>query len=171
MKQGSPVRVFMVLVLAAAPFAAAGDARLLEEMCLPAGILEQPVCLAGGHWEGEPYVAGAASRPGIRLLDGFGLTADLDGDGRDEVAGLISVNSGGSGERIYLVVVRPGPAATEVLGAQLLGDRLRVRSLAAEENGLRVDVVGHGEGDPMCCPSQQAVLRFGLSGGTLVGDE
>ena len=61
------------------------------------GIMDEPVTLTGGRWEGEPFVEGGASRPTVGLVDHFILTGDLDGDGLDEAVTFLWESSGGSG--------------------------------------------------------------------------
>ncbi|HAJ92935.1 MAG TPA: hypothetical protein DCO71_10040 [Gammaproteobacteria bacterium] len=64
------------------------------------GIHDDDVTLTDGYWEGEPVVAGGASRPSVGLIDDFMLAGDLDGDGTDEVVVFLWESSGGSGTYI-----------------------------------------------------------------------
>ena len=69
------------------------------------GVMNEPVTLISGRWEGEPYVDGGASRPAVGLVEHFILPGDLNGDGLDEAVTLLWESSGGSGNRLYLAVV------------------------------------------------------------------
>ncbi len=137
------------------------------------GILEQPVTLIGGRWEGEPFVDGGASRPTVGLVDHFILTGDLDGDGADEAVAVLWESSGGSGNRLYLTVMERRDGTIENLGTTLIGDRVQIRSGAIEENRITLDVVRAGVGDAACCPSEKAEVTWVLDedGLTRTGDE
>ena len=83
------------------------------------------------------------------------VTGDLDGDGRPEAAVLLWKASGGSGVFTYLAIAADRGSTVGNVATALIGDREQVLSLAIV--GLRIvaDVVGHGPGEPMCCPTQR----------------
>ena len=56
------------------------------------GIHDQPVALADGSWEGEPFEPGAASRPAVGLVRHFWMGGDLNGDGTEEAVVLLWKN-------------------------------------------------------------------------------
>lgn len=100
------------------------------------GIYEQPVRLAAGRFEGEPFAPGAASRPTVTLLPEPLKYADLDEDGSKEAIVLLAENSGGSGAFVYLAVVGLVEGEPRNLATALVGDRVRVLSLDA--SGARI---------------------------------
>ena len=127
------------------------------------GIMNEPVTLTGGRWEGEPYVEGGASRPTVGLVDHFVLTGDLDGDGLDEAVTLLWESSGGSGNRLFLAAVASGDDVIANLGTALIGDRVQIRSGAINEGGITLDIVRAGPEDAACCPTEKALVTWVLS--------
>jgi heat shock protein HslJ len=137
------------------------------------GIMNEPVTLSGGLWEGEPFVDGGASRPTVGLVDHFILTGDLDGDGLDEAVTLLWESSGGSGNRLYLAAVASKDDVIANLGTDLVGDRVQVRAGAIEDGRITLDIVRAGPEDAACCPSEKALVTWmlGEDGLTRVADE
>ncbi len=131
------------------------------------GILEQPVTLTAGRWEGEPFVEGGSARPSVGLVDHFSLQGDLDGDGALETAALLWSSAGNSGTRNYLAVVERTTAGLANPATALIGDRVQVKSGRIEEGQIALDVVRHGPQDAACCPTERAVVRWDLQGGRL----
>jgi len=127
------------------------------------GIMEVPVKLIDGQWEGEPFVEGGASRPTVGLVEHFVLTGDFDGDGSGEAAVLLWESSGGSGSRLFLAAVgRRGEAVTN-LDTTLIGDRVQIRSGAVEGGRITLDIVRAGPDDAACCPTEKARVSWALS--------
>ncbi|MCB0173146.1 MAG: LysM peptidoglycan-binding domain-containing protein, partial [Anaerolineae bacterium] len=58
---------------------------------------DQEVTLTDGQYEGEPFVEGGASRPTVNFNPNDVAFGDLNGDGVEDAAVLLSENSGGSG--------------------------------------------------------------------------
>ena len=137
------------------------------------GIMDAPVTLTDGRWEGEPFVEGGASRPSVGLIDHFVLTGDVNGDGFDEVAALLWESSGGSGNRLYLAVMGHRDGDIENLGTTLIGDRVQIRSGTVDEGRITLDIVRAGPEDAACCPTEKALVTWTLSGDGLsqIADE
>lgn len=137
------------------------------------GIMNEPVTLTDGRWEGEPYVEGGASRPTVGLVDHFVLTGDLDGDGLDEAVTLLWESSGGSGNRLYLASMGSGDDIITNLGTALIGDRVQVRSGAIEGGRITLDIVRAGPEDAACCPTEKALVTWamGEDGLSQIADE
>ncbi len=146
--------------------ATAPDAAGLADKSLQAatyrGILDDPVTLADGHYEGAPFVAGAASRPVVRLLPGMTAMGDLTGDGVDDAAVVLAHNAGGSGMFVHLAVMRASRRGPDNVATVGLGDRVKVIAVRIEDGKLVAALVEHAPEDPMCCPTRQAerVWRF-----------
>ena len=132
------------------------------------GIYQEPVQLTEGKYEGEPFVEGGASRPTVTLLDEFIAFGDLNGDDLDEAVVILAENSGGSGTFIYLAVVVEQNGVLANIATQLIGDRVQPKTLAIEAGELVFTTVTHAPDDPLCCPSQEATLRYQLLDGQLV---
>ena len=133
-----------------------------------AGVAEQdPVTLKDGVWEGEPAVAGGASRPTVRYVRNFQVMGDLDGDGVEEAAVLLAAGSGGTGEYIYLAVVGLKEGALKNLGTVLVGDRVQVRKAGIGEGRVFLDLLRAGPEDALCCPGELVMLAWRLENGAL----
>lgn len=133
------------------------------------GLLEGgPVTLAGGRYEGEPFVAGGAARPVVTLLPEPAAYGDLDGDGQVDAAVVLASDMGGSGTYLYLAVVQSLEGEPVNTATALLGDRVRARSLDIEGDHLNVALLIHGPDDPACCPTLESLQSFGLEGDRLV---
>jgi hypothetical protein len=93
---------------------------------------------------------------------------DLNGDGIDDAAVILATNTGGSGTFIYLNAVLNDKGAAKFASSISLGDRVSPRTITISEGVLTVDEIRHGPSDPLCCPTQQATLKFKLVDGKLV---
>ena len=132
------------------------------------GILEQPVTLTGGRFEGEPLIEGGDSRPTVDLLPQPVVYGDLDNDGQPDAAVVLVSDSGGSGTFVYLALIQSRSGALENVATSFLGDRVQVKSLSIEGDRLVATLLSHAPDDPACCPSQEEVRLFRLSGEQLI---
>lgn len=159
-------------VLPAAEATAGGAPAGLEFAALQnatyAGIYDDPVQLHDGRYEGEPFVAGGASRPTVTLATSAAAYGDLTGDGVDEAAVILAESSGGSGTFIYLAVVGLAEGAPRNLATALLGDRVQVEELAIADGQLILQVMRAGPRAPACCPEEALTQKWALEGGELV---
>ncbi len=118
------------------------------------GIYDEAVTLRNGRWEGEPFVAGGASRPVVGLVQDFILTGDLDNDGADEAVVILWESSGGSGTNSYVAVAgRRGDEPVNI-GTALIGDRVQLREARIVDGRVELDVVQQGPDDAACCPTE-----------------
>lgn len=131
-------------------------------------VLEEPVTLVDGRFEGEPFVPGAATRPVVTLVPGTMAQGDLDGDETDEAVVVLTSDSGGSGVFIYLAVVRESDGEPDNMATLSLGDRVRVTALSIDDGKILAELVEHGPNDPMCCPTSEAQREWLLQDGELV---
>ena len=128
------------------------------------GLFEDPVKLRDGRWEGEPYVAGGASRPTAGVIGDLSVVADLDGDGIEETVAFLWTATGGSGTRNHIAVFTNSGAGVSNRATALIGDRVRLREARIAERSIEVDVVEHGPDDAMCCPSVEATRMWTYDG-------
>lgn len=175
--------VTLLLIMAAACGCGGSDSAALNASGPPtprelahatySGIMDEPVTLTSGRWEGEPFVEGGASHPSVGLIDHFVLTGDLNGNGLVEAVALLWESSGGSGTRLYLAVMGRHDQKVEDLGTILVGDRVQVRSGAIDDGKIILDVVRTGLEDAACCPTEKALVTWALSedGLTQIADE
>jgi len=141
---------------------AAGEAEYV-------GIFEEPVRLEGGRYVGPPFVPGGASRHELLLLPTPFAERGAGGDlGFDLVVVLVE-STGGSGSFVHLVTLQWRGDALEQTGHALLGDRVRVQSLAIRDGIVHGTVIEHGADDPLCCPTDTVQRAWRLSEGALVG--
>lgn len=150
----------------------APDAAVLTAGCLKSatyrGILDDPVTLTDGRFEGPPVVPGSAARPVVRLVPGVTATGDLTGDGVDEAAVLLAHNSGGSGVFMHLAVMQASRRGPDNIATVRLGDRVKVIAVEIEDGKIRAQLVEHAPDDPMCCPTRQAERAWLVEGDELV---
>lgn len=132
-----------------------------------AGVYDTPVTLQNGVYEGPPFVEGGASRPRLQIVGDLVASGNLDGTPGDEAAAMLSENSGGSGEMIYLAVVGRRDGAPTSLGTVQVGDRTKIRTFAVAGADVVMDVIEAGPEDAMCCPTQLARRTYGLENGSL----
>ena len=135
------------------------------------GILEEPVRLTDGVWEGETYVPDGASRPRLEWIEEISAIGDLDGDGSDETAVLLAQSSGGSGNFLHVAVLAVGENDAACRGTALVGDRAQIRTMEIADGHVILDVVEQGPDDAACCPTQLATRSWRLGEATLVEGE
>jgi uncharacterized membrane protein len=135
------------------------------------GILDAPVTLVDGRYEGKPFVPGSATRPIVKLVPGVIATGDLDRDGIDEAVVVLAHSSGGSGVFMYLATVRDNGGKPENIATVRLGDRVKVLAVGIDDGRIVADLVQHGPNDPMCCPTSKVRRGWLLQDGELVGLE
>jgi heat shock protein HslJ len=105
-------------------------------------------------WQGEPFVAGGASRPQVGLVDDFQLTGDVNEDGVDEAVVVLWQSAGGSGTYLYLAVMGQADSTMVNLATAPIGDRVQIRSGRIDHGKIKLDLVQQGPGDAACCPSR-----------------
>ncbi len=131
------------------------------------GIYDQGVTLEAGLYEGEPFVEGGASRPRVQFLENLYGFGDLNGDGAEDAALLLSENSGGSGVNVYLAVVERRDGELRNVATRLIGDRVQIHSLKLDQGVVVMELVMAGPDDPACCPSLKVRKGYRLEGDEL----
>lgn len=128
------------------------------------GIYDEPITLKDGAYEGKPFRPDSPMRPRAGVLPDTLVTGDLTGDGTPEGAVILWKASGGSGVFTYLAVVANRGGHVENIATSLIGDREQVVSLVIAGGRIAVDVIAHGPGEPMCCPTQKQRRTWELTG-------
>jgi hypothetical protein len=124
---------------------------------LGAADTQQIVQLTDGNFEqGTPGSDGFMS---IFLTDHVAL-GDLNGDGTEEAAALISENYGGTGVFVFLAVYSQVGGAWTFQTSTIVDDRPQLQALSIEENQIFLDAVIHGMDDPMCCPTLRTTRHY-----------
>jgi hypothetical protein len=117
------------------------------------------VQLTNGEFENEElrYMAKLVNRPGLIAM------GDIDGDGEDDAAVLVTMNSGGSGQFVYLAsMIQQNDGSYENVASTLLGDRVGVQNLAIEDGQIAVNMITHGPEEPLCCPTMEVTEVYNL---------
>jgi hypothetical protein len=130
------------------------------------GIYDQAVKLSAGQYSGPPFVEGGASRPTLVLQTQ--ASGDLDQDGVADAAVVLVENSGGSGSFTYLAAVLNANGIPVNTSTILLGDRVKVQSIQVADNQIHLSILTHAPKDALCCPTQEAEMKFLLKAGQLV---
>lgn len=115
------------------------------------------VTLMDGHAE-VPTAPGSAS---VVRTEYFGNEAvgDVNGDGTDDIAFLITQSTGGTGLFYYAVVALKAPEGYRMTNAFLVGDRIAPQSTEIHSGEIHVNYAERRTGEPMTTqPSVGAVL-------------
>jgi hypothetical protein len=117
----------------------------------------QVVQLTDGSFEqGSPASSDFMS---VKATD-FAAVGDLNGDGKDEVAALVSENYGGTGVFVFLAVYESLNGTLTFQTSTLLDDRPQLNALSIGGGEIFVDAVIHGTDDEMCCPSLRTTRHY-----------
>lgn len=90
----------------------------------------------------------------------FVAVGDLNADGTDEVAALISENYGGTGVFVFLAVYSELDGTWTFQTSNMVDDRPQLNALSIENNEIFLDAVIHGIDEPMCCPTLRTTRRY-----------
>lgn len=131
------------------------------------GVFDQAVTLVDGKYDGPPPVEGGASHPTLMLWDSAVVFGDMDGAPGNEAVAMLSSNSGGSGELVYVAVFGVRDGKLENLATTQVGDRTKLQNLWLQGGKVVMDVVEAGPSDAACCPTQVARKTYVLDGGVL----
>jgi len=132
-----------------------------------AGVFEQAVTLNNGRYDGPPAAPGAASHATLMLWEPAVVFGEVDGAPGSEAVAMLSSNSGGSGEVVYVAVFGVRDGKLENLGTAEVGDRTRLQNLWLQAGKINMDLVEAGPKDPACCPTQLARKTYAFEGGAL----
>jgi hypothetical protein len=93
---------------------------------------------------------------------------DLNADGAEDAAFLLSENMGGTGFFVSLVAIRNSGGLPVQAASRFIEDRPQINGLTIMGGRIAADLVIHGVDDPLCCPNFPAVETFRLAGDLLV---
>lgn len=119
----------------------------------------------------ETYSAPDSVSKSITTYFGNEASGDLNGDGLDDIAFLITQSTGGSGLFYYVVVALNNPNGYKTTNAFFIGDRIAPQSTEIKSGELHVNFAERRKGEPMTSqPDQGAVLLLKVnSQGVLEG--
>ncbi len=97
----------------------------------------------------------------------FVAKGDLNSDGKDEIAALISENYGGSGVFVFLAIFNNVDGTPTYLASTLIDDRPQLNALSIRNNEIFLDATIHGldeqgNAEPMCCPTWHTTRNYRL---------
>ena len=117
----------------------------------------QIIQLTDGSFEqGTP---GSEDFMSIEVTD-FVAFGDLDADGTQDAAALISENYGGTGVFVFLVVYSNVNGTWTFQTSNMVDDRPQLNALSIENNEIFLDAVIHGTDEPMCCPTLRTTRHY-----------
>ncbi len=119
--------------------------------------LNAPIRLVNGEFSGtvNGVNLNASIQPGIQ----FG---DLNGDGVNDAALLLSENTGGTGTFVSLVAVFSRNGKFQQAAGVTIDDRPIINSIAIADGKIKIDVLVHGPNDPMVNPTQAEKREYRL---------
>ena len=124
---------------------------------------QNTVTLINGRWQGEPFVKGGASRTVVTFVRDFHLIADLDVDNMDDAVVLLNENSGGTGQNLYLAVVKSVNGKLQNVATKLIGDRVQIKIARIEKGQIFFEIVRAGKEDAACCPGEVLELGWNMT--------
>ena len=127
----------------------------------------QPVPLVDGHAE-TPATTGSADMVDTEYF-GNDATGDLNGDGMDDVAFIVTQDPGGTGTFFYVVVALKTPTGYQGTTGVLLGDRIAPQTTEIKDGELIVNYMDRAASDPMSAEPSVGVTKYlKVQGTTLV---
>lgn len=94
---------------------------------------------------------------------------DLDGDGTDDAAVILTSSGGGSGTFFTLEALISADGGLVNVAGVLLGDRIRVTSVSIDDREVFIDLLVRPDGMPFAQPPSQAkTVRYVLASDELV---
>jgi hypothetical protein len=117
----------------------------------------QVVQLTDGRF--EQGTAGSDDFLSVSITD-FVAVGNLDADGTDEIAALVSENYGGTGVFVFLVVYSKVNGAFTFQTSSMVDDRPQLNVLSIDNNEIFLDAVIHGTDEPMCCPTLRTMRHY-----------
>jgi hypothetical protein len=123
----------------------------------------ETVQLTNGVFDGE-----ANGNPLIIQLLPQAAFGDLNGDGLDDAALLITENTGGSGVFVSLVAMVNNGSGFDQVVSLYVDDRPLINSISIENGRIILDAVIHAVDDSMAEPTMKVVEEFTLEGSKLV---
>lgn len=108
-------------------------------------------------------VPGSASKIVTKIFDS--IKGDLNGDGKEDAALIITQNSGGTGTFFYATAAINTNTGTKGTNAILLGDRIAPQNIRITNGEIEVNYAVRKEGEPMTArPSVGVTKRFVVNG-------
>ena len=94
------------------------------------------------------------------MMTEFVALGDLNRDGTDEAAALVSENYGGTGVFVFLAVYSQPEGTWRFETSTMVDDRPQLNTVSIENNEIFLDAVIHGADEPMCCPTLRTTRHY-----------
>jgi hypothetical protein len=107
----------------------------------------------------EQGTQGAADSISVAVSD-FMAVGDLNSDGTNEVAALVSENYGGTGVFVFLAVYANENGMLTFQNSTMVDDRPQLKALSIENSEIFLEAVIHGSDEPMCCPTLRTTRHY-----------
>ena len=107
----------------------------------------------------EQGTSGSEDFISAKMTD-FVAMGDLNGDGTDDAAALVSENYGGTGVFVFLAVYSQVDANWIFQASTMVDDRPQLNALSISNNEIFLDAVIHGMDEPMCCPTLRTTRHY-----------
>ena len=120
----------------------------------------QVVQLTNGKY--EQSTSGGADSVSVAVSE-FVAAGDLNADGSNDVAALVSENYGGSGVFVFLAVYLNDNGKLTFQNSTMVDDRPQLTALSIGGGEIYLDAVIHGTDDPMCCPTLRTTRHYRLT--------
>ena len=121
--------------------------------------------LVNGVYE-EP-IAKSSAKVVVTLQSGA-ATGDLEGNGIQDAAAVLTVQTGGTGTFYYLFAVLNDRGTPKPIASTKLGDRIKLNALTIQGGEIVVDMVTQGPKDSMAKPTLAVISKYKLLGSQLV---
>jgi len=95
-------------------------------------------------------------------LTDFVAVGDVNADGKEDVAALVSENYGGSGVFVFLAMYANVNGKLTFQTSTMVDDRPQLNALSIEAGEIFLDAVIHGPDEPMCCPTWRTTRHYHL---------
>jgi hypothetical protein len=137
----------------------------LESMTFQSKVFQAgPVTLAQGEYRASAAPE-SASEVVVKLTDkrAFGML-----NGKSVGAIVVVTTLDGTGTFYELALLIESAQGWTNTDTVLLGDRVKVHSVAIERDRVAVAMTTHGPQDPMCCPTLEIIKHFAVQNDRLV---
>jgi len=94
------------------------------------------------------------------VMTEFVAVGDLNEDGTEEAAALVSENYGGTGVFVFLAVYSQVDGTWTYQTSSMVDDRPQLNALSIANDEIFLDAVIHGADEPMCCPTVRTTRHY-----------
>lgn len=143
------------------------DLAALKDLDYRLGILAETMPETNGQFKlTDGVFEKSTENPPVRVSVHLVQNAagDLNGDGSQDAAVILAVNTGGSGTFIHLVGVLDQQGKLVQAAELFIEDRASIKSISIADGKVTLDMTVHKADDPLCCPSLETTKVYRLQG-------